>query len=90
MRECSSRWESYEKRERNGGIGCVCEREIELKFCLSNTNRLDVKNFEMRIGKVSWLEREREIFCRGFYLVESARQKGLKWDIGKSQQGGKH
>ena len=78
------------ERERNGGIGCVCEREIELKFCLSNTNRLDVKNFEMRIGKVSWLEREREIFCRGFYLVESARQKGLKWDIGKSQQGGKH
>ena len=49
------------ERERNGGIGCVCEREIELKFCLSNTNRLDVKNFEMRIGKVSWLERERDI-----------------------------
>ena len=49
------------ERERNGGIGCVCEREIELKFGLSNTNRLDVKNFEMRIGKVSWLERERDI-----------------------------
>ena len=47
------------ERERNGGIGCVCEREIELKFCLSNTTRLDVKNFEMRIGKVSWLESER-------------------------------
>ena len=67
-----------------------CRRRRRCR-CLSNTDRLDVKNFEMGIGKrvsvfvwVGALERVRD----GADVRENERE--MKCNIEKSQQGGKN